>query len=526
MPTIPNLCGASPELDEALTKLEELENDLTAKIDAVASEAAAVAEAAVTELKAAFDGLAVDLPEVPPLNLQAEITSLLALPKTTPGEVLAYTSKLSNIETNFGTELTSAGKSLTTLVTDATTAISGDGDLCTAVPNFEKAADGSAPAVEKAAAVLQAAVPPLAEKLSEIVENPNVAAKVVELREKLERNIQPGADGGFEVFGDLAADYNDSDSVNNEVAEKSKEITIVKEGIATTTKVVTAKESVVRTTLAEAESTTTTTESVTTTTSTKSEDVTKTAPSSKKTVADGGSKTTYAKKATIAKDGFTAQPKTVEEFIKDKPDAFGNGLLDFSDAEEDFITLSHKPIKVIDVKAFYSGAGKRMPVRIYSSESLNETSRSAWAIDPAIGPNNIRILKNGRTYGKYILGTNGKSKRFQDVVYIVEYQYLDTYNPNVKKATTSTGEPIETKSPALKAKEDKAAAELAELNALCVSDANIERGVSVQTHQSGMKMVTVLVATPAYYGNLMSLGTTISSAYGNVSKKAAKKALT
>jgi hypothetical protein len=526
MPTIPNLCGASPELDEALTKLEELENDLTAKIDAVASEAAAVAEAAVTELKAAFDGLAVDLPEVPPLNLQAEITSLLALPKTTPGEVLAYTSKLSNIETNFGTELTSAGKSLTTLVTDATTAISGDGDLCAAVPNFEKAADGSAPAVEKAAAVLQAAVPPLAEKLSEIVENPNVAAKVVELREKLEKNIQPGADGGFEVFGDLAADYNDSDSVNNEVAEKSKEITIVKEGIATTTKVVTAKESVVRTTLAEAESTTTTTESVTTTTSTKSEDVTKTAPSSKKTVADGGSKTTYAKKATIAKDGFTAQPKTVEEFIKDKPDAFGNGLLDFSDAEEDFITLSHKPIKVIDVKAFYSGAGKRMPVRIYSSESLNETSRSAWAIDPAIGPNNIRILKNGRTYGKYILGTNGKSKRFQDVVYIVEYQYLDTYNPNVKKATTSTGEPIETKSPALKAKEDKAAAELAELNALCVSDANIERGVSVQRHQSGMKMVTVLVATPAYYGNLMSLGTTISSAYGNVSKKAAKKALT
>jgi hypothetical protein len=517
MPTIPNLCGASPELDDALTKLEELENGLTAKIDAVASEAAAAAEAAVTELKAAFDGLALDLPELPPLNLQAEITSLLALPKTTPGEVLAYTSKLANIETNFGTELTSAGKSLTTLVSDATTAISGDGDLCAAVPNFEKAADGSAPAVEKSIAVLQAAVAPLNEELSKIIENPNVAAKVVEIREKLERNIQPGADGGFEVFGDLAADYNDSDSVNNEVAEKSKEITIVKEGIATTTKVVTAKESVVRTTLAEAESTTT---------STKSEDVAKTAPSSKKTVAAGGSKTTYAKKATIAKDGFTAQPKTVEEFIKDKPDAFGNGLLDFSDAEEDFITLSHKPIKVIDVKAFYSGAGKRMPVRIYSSESLNETSRSAWAIDPAIGPNNIRILKNGRTYGKYILGTNGKSKRFQDVVYIVEYQYLDTYNPNVKKATTSTGEPIETKSPALKAKEDKAAAELAELNALCVSDANIERGVSVQTHQSGMKMVTVLVATPAYYGNLMSLGTTISSAYGNVSKKAAKKALT
>ena len=521
MPTIPNLCGASPELDEALTKLEELENDLTAKIDAVASEAAAVAEAAVTELKAAFDGLALDLPEVPPLNLQAEITSLLELPKTTPGEVLAYTSKLSNIETNFGTELTSAGKSLTTLVTDATTAISGDGDLCAAVPNFEKAADGSAPAVEKAAAVLQAAVPPLAEKLSEIVENPNVAAKVVELREKLERNIQPGADGGFEVFGDLAAD-----SVNNEVAEKSKEITIVKEGIATTTKVVTAKESVVRTTLAEAESTTTTTESVTTTTSTKSEDVAKTAPSSKKTVAAGGSKTTYAKKATIAKDGFTARPKTVEEFIKDKPDAFGNGLLDFSDDEEDFITLSHKPIKVLDVKAFYSGAGKRLAVRVYPSVTLNETSRSAWAMDPAIGPNNIRILKNGRNYGKYILGTNGKSKRFQDVVYIVEYQYLDTYNPNVKKATTTTGEPIATKSPALKAKEDAAAVELAELNALCDKDANIERGVSVQVHQSGMKMVTVLVATPAYYGNLMSLGTTISSAYGNVSKKAAKKALT
>jgi hypothetical protein len=243
MPTIPNLCGASPELDDTLTKLEDLESEITSQIDAPASVAAAAAAGKVTTMKAALDDLALDLPELPPLNLQAELTSLLALPKTNLGEVLAYTSKLANIETNFGPELTSSGKSLTTLVSDATSALSGGGDLCAAVPNFEKAADGGTPAVEKAAAVLQASVPPLAEELSKIVANPNVVAVRAALKEKTEKFATTANTEGFKGVGAAAANFLASEA--QEVTEKSKEVTVTQNGKSITRKVVAAKESVV-----------------------------------------------------------------------------------------------------------------------------------------------------------------------------------------------------------------------------------------------------------------------------------------
>ena len=60
---IPNLCGASPELNAASLKIESLENEITAKLDAVASEAAAAFNTALTDVKSGLDGLALDLPK-------------------------------------------------------------------------------------------------------------------------------------------------------------------------------------------------------------------------------------------------------------------------------------------------------------------------------------------------------------------------------------------------------------------------------------------------------------------------------
>jgi len=412
MPTIPNLCGASLELDDTLTKLEDLESEITSQIDAAASTAAAAATSAVTEMKTALDGLALDLPELPPLNLQAEITSLLALPKTTLGEVLAYTSKLANIETNFGTELTSAGKSLTTLVTDATSALSGGGDLCAAVPNFEKAADGSAPAVEKAAAALQAAVAPLAEEPSKIVANPNVVATVAALKEKTEKFATTANTEGFKGGGAAAAKF--SASAGQEVTEKSKEVTVTQNGRSITTKVVTAKESVVRT--------------------------------------DG-----VAVKATVAEVGFSSRPKKIMELIKGDVDAFGNGLISTSN-DFDIVKLKHKPIKVTTVLA----TGAVGPLQFRGQERV---------VNPPIGPRYQRIqlaladttdetynelgmdtfryiagddtVKIGKKisgpYTKYA-GTQDKNgeiifrKEYTDVFYAVFYTYNDTYDPNVKKS--------------------------------------------------------------------------------------------
>jgi hypothetical protein len=403
MPTIPNLCGASPELDDALTKLEDLESSLTSQIDAAASTAAATAASAATELKASFDSLSIDLPEIPPLNLQAEITGLLQLPLTTLGEVLAYTTKLAEIDTNFGSELTAAGKDLTTLVSDATTALSGGGDLCKAVPNFEKAADGSGEASEKAAAVLQASTAPLAEELSVIVQNPNINASRDVLKTKFEKFTTVANTEGFENLGKAAADFNVPEAYEETI--KSREFTVTKNGKSIKTKVVTAIESVIKTT---------------------STDITS---SSEKTVVSGGGVTvTRYERANVSKNGQTCQPVLVEELINaDGPDAFGNGLAAPAGASIEIILLKHNITEILTIRGWSPSArgGKGGWRPLYSGDTFSNYDNYQIDDDREIG---ISTEHNG-PYAGY----TGPINRYLGIAYKVKYKYNATYNPNVKK---------------------------------------------------------------------------------------------
>ena len=408
MPTIPNLCGASPELDDALTKLEDLESSLTSQIDAAASTAAAAAASAATELKASFDSLSIDLPEIPPLNLQAEITGLLQLPLTTLGEVLAYTTKLAEIDTNFGSELTAAGKDLTTLVSDATTALSGGGDLCKAVPNFEKAADGSGEALEKAAAVLQASTAPLAEELSVIVQNPNINASRDALKTKSEKFATAANTEGFENLGKAAADFNVPEAY--EETTKSREFTVTKNGKSIKTKVVTARESVIKTT---------------------STDITS---SSEKTVVSGGGVTTTVirrERANVSKNGQTCQPIRVEELINaDGPDAFGNGLAGPAGNSLEIIRLKHIPISVQSVRGWAPAArgGKGKWLYIREGDGYNDYDDYSVESERDVG-----ITADHNTYAGYTGRPNDRNNRLIGIAYKIKYKYNATYNPNVKK---------------------------------------------------------------------------------------------
>lgn len=403
MPTIPNLCGASPELDDALTKLEDLESSLTSQIDAAASTAAAAAASAATELKASFDSLSIDLPEIPPLNLQAEITGLLQLPLTTLGEVLAYTTKLAEIDTNFGSELTAAGKDLTTLVSDATTALSGGGDLCKAVPNFEKAADGSGEALEKAAAVLQASTAPLAEKLSELNKNPNIIATQDALKTKIEKFATVANTEGFENLGKAAADFNVPEAYEETL--KSREFTVTKNGKSIKTEVVTAIESVIKTT---------------------STNITS---SSEKTVVSGGGVTvTRYERANVSKNGQTCQPVLVEELINaDGPDAFGNGLTAPAGASIEIILLKHNIAEILTIRGWSPSArgGKGGWRPLYSGDVFSNYDNYQIDDDREIG---ISTEHNG-PYAGY----TGPINRYLGIAYKVKYKYNATYNPNVKK---------------------------------------------------------------------------------------------
>ena len=169
---VPNLCGASPEFNAIQTKFESMMTSATDGLEVDASALKATLDTDVTSLVADLKAMIPALPALPNVNLQGQLTSLSSL---IPGSG-QYTRLLADITTKFGTELTASGFSLDTLVSDAATAITGAGNLCDAVPNFEVDAAGVNAAAEKAIAVKQAAVDSEKEKPSVQLTNANVTA--------------------------------------------------------------------------------------------------------------------------------------------------------------------------------------------------------------------------------------------------------------------------------------------------------------------------------------------------------------
>ena len=185
--TTAGLCGANPDFNSIMTAGVDLKDSIKGKLGGLgtfssASDLAALAESKVTTLNANVSGMIPDLPSVPDVSLQAEITELLSFNLSTPTGLASYTSKLSSITSSFGGALTSAGLSLDSLITSATSAIGGGGDLCAAVPNF-KLPSGSTDAVQQAGEVLQATTEGVSEEQPTIVDNTEVTSSYSSYRQ-------------------------------------------------------------------------------------------------------------------------------------------------------------------------------------------------------------------------------------------------------------------------------------------------------------------------------------------------------
>jgi hypothetical protein len=176
-----NLCGASPELNDVLSKLDSAKADVKSKLDATASSAAAAFSEAQNELAGLKGKLqSIEIPTLPKLNLQAEIASLASLIPGTP----SFLSALAKIKTEFGDDIKSAGLELDSLVSDATKSILGGGDVCALVPNLQKEAGSDVPAVEEPAAVKSAAAKATTELPSVSNQNATIVTKTEEIEEK------------------------------------------------------------------------------------------------------------------------------------------------------------------------------------------------------------------------------------------------------------------------------------------------------------------------------------------------------
>ena len=151
---IPNLCGASPEFNAIQSKFEAMMSSVTDGLEVDASTLKTTLNTDITALVADIKVMVPELPALPNINLQAQLTSLSGL---TIGSS-QHNTLLADITTKFGSELTAGGYSLDTLVTIAAAAILGGTSLCSSIPNFEVDAAGVNDASEKAIAVLQPAL--------------------------------------------------------------------------------------------------------------------------------------------------------------------------------------------------------------------------------------------------------------------------------------------------------------------------------------------------------------------------------
>jgi len=206
---IPNLCGASPEFNAIQSKFESM---ITSAIDGLEVDASALKATLDTDVTALVSDLKAMIPELPALpnvNLQAQLTSLSGL-SVGSGQ---HNTLLADLTTKFGSALTAGGYSLDTLVTTAAAAILGGTNLCSAVPNFEVDAAGVNAAAEKAIAVLQPALDSVKEEVSTIVENVNFTDAKTALEET------------FTSFEKIGEEVPTEDIGPYTVSKESKEVT-------------------------------------------------------------------------------------------------------------------------------------------------------------------------------------------------------------------------------------------------------------------------------------------------------------
>ena len=148
--TTPNLPGASDIYNKIASKVDSIEKDVMSKLEGEASVLASSLSTDLMDLKVKTGDMIPELPSLPAVNLQSEITSLAAL---SPGSG-EYTAKIASITTSFGSAISAGGYNLDSIVSDGASALAGDtGSLAAAIPNMELPS-GATEAIELAKASL------------------------------------------------------------------------------------------------------------------------------------------------------------------------------------------------------------------------------------------------------------------------------------------------------------------------------------------------------------------------------------
>ena len=119
-------------LSDTLKKIDIVKDDVLAGLEVDASALASTLSTDLTSLTTELRDFVPELPALPDINLQSQLSSLSGLDVGSS----QYNNLLGSITDNFGTALTSAGSSLGSLVSDAASAVAGGNTLSGIVPNI------------------------------------------------------------------------------------------------------------------------------------------------------------------------------------------------------------------------------------------------------------------------------------------------------------------------------------------------------------------------------------------------------
>ena len=160
-----SLCGANLNFDAITSSASDLKTSLKSKLGGAgtftsASDLTSLVDGKVSALTAQVSGLLPELPSVPPLSFQSELTSLANFDRTTVTGLLDYQSKLSSITDNFGSALSGGGFDLDDLVSKATPALSSATDALSSVTDAASGAlSGATDALSSASDLLSGSLP-------------------------------------------------------------------------------------------------------------------------------------------------------------------------------------------------------------------------------------------------------------------------------------------------------------------------------------------------------------------------------
>lgn len=228
-----SLCADNISFDAVTEKALTFKDTLKSKLNSLpsieggvggifssASDLKSLVEEKVVDLKSQMTTLLPEIPEIPALSLQSELTSLAGFDLTSPSGLLSYKSKLSSITESFGSSLSSSGFSLDDIISKAapptagltsalstatglatSTNLSASGglsalggipsipsipsfDICTQVPNFELPA-GATEATQSALDSFLSSTSGVTEEFSVAIANVDLNAQMSILEEKM-----------------------------------------------------------------------------------------------------------------------------------------------------------------------------------------------------------------------------------------------------------------------------------------------------------------------------------------------------